>query len=343
MAMHQQVGRMPFLGIGLGRPRGSAADGVRGERFGGRTRALGVAVWVAVGVAVGVALLAGGSDVGAQEPGRPAVGVRFEITAEGFLEGLGERRAAVEADVARRVADHCAAELSYVRWLALTNPPAAGDPPWILLGTMRSQGSSDIPAVVLVFEKRGPGQVSLELLREALYPANVPDQPTQESGRLLDELLDKVRRVFGNSDNLQRVQARFLAGIPIATRLEANPDLERVLLPARWAELLPGDGSQLRAQYEARRAGGARIPVKLQLSPSVPLGERVACAVTLFDYPPVTERSWHAAMPESLSNAVPETVRVFMLEYVKDYNFTPTTANGLVLDPFGDAGGGGAP
>ena len=88
------------------------------------------------------------SRLWAAAPGHPVVGTRFAITAATFRENLGSRRAALEAAVAQRMAQLCAEELSYVEWRALTNEPAADDPPWILRGSMVAGSSSTfIPAV----------------------------------------------------------------------------------------------------------------------------------------------------------------------------------------------------
>ncbi len=299
--------------------------------------------WLLPGTILVAVLLDRGS---AAQVARPAVGIRFAITAPAFVETMGPRLDGLQADAARRIGELCAAELSYVEWRALTNPPAAGDPSWTLKGTMLAEGSSVIPAVVLQFEKMGPGHPATLLVREPLYAANDLEQPTQEEARFRDELLGKLRTVFENSQNLGRLQTRFLAGIPVARRIDANPALQRVVLPARWGEMLPGDGSLLRAQYEVVQPDGGKVGVRVRLSPSVPFSDQVTCAVTLFDYPPVSQMSWHPSMPESLSNAVPDSIRVFMEQYVKDYNYSPATSGDLVLQPFGLpglSGNGGAP
>ncbi len=279
----------------------------------------------------------------ADEPGQPVVGTRFTIAAPAFSENLGSRRAALEAEVAEQMALICAEELSYVDWRALTNAPSADDPTWVLEGSMVAGGSSSfLPPVSVRFERVGPEPSARPLIVGSLYRANDLDQPTQDSKRLRDDLFELVRAVFSNTDHLKRLQTQFLVKIPVARAIEPNPSLERVVLPARWGDLLPGEGSQLRAMYSIRRPDGGTLDVRMDLSPSVAISERIACAVVLFDHPPLPRQTaWHSSMPDSVRSAIPDSVRVFMSQYVKDYSYSPTTMEGLVLQPFDGQGAGG--
>jgi|GEM_PF-3132357 len=296
-----------------------------------------MAVW---GVGVLLAMTGG---LWAATPGHPVVGTRFSITASTFRETLGSRRMALEAEVAQRMAQMCAEELSYVEWRAMTNGPSADDPMWVLKGTMTAGSSSTfIPAVSVQFERVGPEPSTKPLMVEPLYRANDLEQPTQDLPRLREDLLEKVRTVFSNSENLRKLQTQFLVRIPVARAIEPNATLERVVLPARWGDLLPGDGSQLKATYSIRRPDGTTLDVRMDLSPSVAVSDRIACSVTLFDHPPLPRQSaWHPSMPESVRSAIPESVKVFMSQYVKDYSYSPTTMEGLVLQPFDGVGAGG--
>jgi hypothetical protein len=298
--------------------------------------------WTTVVWALGVFLMLTTRSWSAA-PGHPVVGTRFTITAGTFRENLGSRRAALEAAVAQRMAQLCAEELSYVEWQALTNEPAADDPLWVLRGSMVAGSSSTfIPAVSVQFERVGPEPSARPLIVESLYRANDLEQPTQDSSRLREDLLEMVRVVFSNTENLRKLQTQFLVKIPVARALEPNPNLERVVLPARWGDLLPGDGSQLRATYSIRRPDGTTLDVRMDLSPSVAVSDKIACAVTLFDHPPLPRQTaWHISMPDSVRSAIPESIKVFMSQYVKDYSYSPTTMEGLVTQPFEGSGAGG--
>jgi hypothetical protein len=142
---------------------------------------------------------------------------------------------------------------------------------------------------------------------------------------------------------LDLVQERFLAGIPVARALRADPVNQRILLPAFWHEMLPGEGSVVRAQYRARRTPTEVVPVRMRLRPSEEWSGEVGCRVGEFHFPPIDldTPGWMPVMVESLSNAVPGSVVVFMEKYLKDHTFGSTT-NGLVLDPFGGGPTGGA-
>lgn len=298
--------------------------------------------WGAWGLGVFLLVVAGGSGQ-AGSPGHPVVGTRFSIVSPTFSENLGPRRAALEAEVAQRMAQWCGEELSYVEWRALTNAPSADDPPWVLKGTMVAGSSTSfIPPVSVQFEKVGPEPSLKPLIVESLYRANDLDQPTQDAARLRDDLLELIRVVFSNTENLRRLQTQFLVKIPVARALEPNASLERVVLPARWSELLPGDGSQLRATYTVRQPDGSTLDVRMDLSPSVAVSEKIACSVTLFDHPPLPKQTaWHSKMPDSVRSAIPDSIKVFMSQYVKDYSYSPTTLEGLVTKPFEGSGAGG--
>ena len=298
-------------------------------------------VWMSL-MALGVCL-AGGGRAGAAEGPRPVVGVRFSILAREFVETLHSRRPELETLVARRMAELCAGELSYVDWRVLTNAPSTSDPTWVFQGSLISEGSTTFPPVFLVFEGLGPGASRRIQLREQLYAANFPDLPTQDEPRLRDDLLEKVRSVFVNTANIENVQGKFLVSMPVAQSFSAIPDRQRIVLPARWGDMLPGDGSQLSALYLVRQADGEPGRVKLLLTPSVPLRNQVSCKVTLFDDGFADKPPWHPSMPASLSNAIPNSMGVFMVRYVKDYNYTPTLEGGVVMDPIGTPSVGGAP
>ncbi|MGE3313282.1 MAG: hypothetical protein AB7O66_25225, partial [Limisphaerales bacterium] len=203
--------------------------------------------------------------------------------------------------------------------------------------------SSFLPPVSGKFEKIGPEPSVRPLISVPLYRGNDLEQPTQDSRRLRDDLLELVRTVFANSDHLKRIQSQLLVKIPVARTIEPDPTLQRVILPSRWGDLLPGEGSQLRAIYSIRQPDGGLLDVRMDMSPSVAVSERIACAVVLFDHPPLPRQtSWHPSMPDSVQSAIPESVRVFMSQYVKDYSYSPTTMEGLVLQPFEGSGTGGA-
>lgn len=73
----------------------------------------------------------------------------------------------------------------------------------------------------------------------------------------------------------------------------------------------------------------------MDLVPSVAVSDKVACAVTRFDHPPLPRQSaWHPKMPDSVRSAIPESIKVFMSLYVKDYSYSPTKMEGLVTRPF---------
>ncbi|MGE4181723.1 MAG: hypothetical protein AB7J34_18020 [Limisphaerales bacterium] len=297
--------------------------------------------WMFPGLGMLMVLAAGSR---AADPVQPVVGTRFSIAAPVFNENLGSRRSPLEAEVAAQMALICAEELSYVDWRPLTNGPSADDPTWVLEGTMFAGGTSSfLPPVSVKFEKIGPEPSVRPLISVPLYRGNDLEQPTQDSRRLRDDLLELVRTVFANSDHLKRIQSQLLVKIPVARTIEPDPTLQRVILPSRWGDLLPGEGSQLRAIYSIRQPDGGLLDVRMDMSPSVAVSERIACAVVLFDHPPLPRQtSWHPSMPDSVQSAIPESVRVFMSQYVKDYSYSPTTMEGLVLQPFEGSGTGGA-
>lgn len=278
----------------------------------------------------------------AAETRLPVVGTRFAIMARTFAENLGSGRAALETEVARRMAALGAEELGYVEWRALTESPSADDPAWVLEGSMVAGSSSFFPAITLRFKRADAEAGAKPLIAEPLYRANDPEQPIQDAARLRDELLEKVQAAFSNSDNLAILQSQFLVRVPVARALEPNAHLKRVILPRRWGDLLPGEGSLFKAEYAVLEPDGSRVGVKLVLSPSVEVSEKVACSVTRFEYPPVSEATWHPLMPASVSNAIPDSIRVFISQYVKDYSYSPSTMDRLVVDPFGTPSAGGA-
>lgn len=284
-------------------------------------------VWLALSALLGIDGLA------ADGPPR-VVGTRFVIAARTFTDTIPDGGAGLAAEVGTRMAVLAAGELSYLQWRPLTNPPSADDPVWVLKGTLVASGSSKFfPEVTLRFDPGNAPAEARPLISERLYRANDPEQPTQDFARFREELLDKVQSVLSNTDHLRRVQTQLLARIPVASTLEPRPALKRVLLPARWSELLPGEGSQFKAEYAVLAPDGNSVGVRLLLAPSVPVSEKVACSVMRFEFPPLTEGAWHEAMPASISNAIPDTLRVFVSQYVKDYSYSPSTMNGLVLQP----------
>ncbi|MCC7375535.1 MAG: hypothetical protein IT581_12840 [Verrucomicrobiales bacterium] len=281
-------------------------------------------------------------DAQAQGPTKATIGARFEIRAATFSENLGAERSQVEMEMAAWIAEHCRSQLGFLNWQALKSVPSGDDPAWILKVVMANEGSSTIPAVVLLFEKIVNGTSQPLMIRESLYAANDLGQPTQESQRLREDLRLKLGLVLDNEQVVERLQQQFLRGIAVARRLQADPGSQRFLVPATWAELLPGEGSVFRAEYQARRTGEAPIKVKVKMTPSEEWSGAIGCRVREFHFPPVDldQPGWHPDIPQSLSNAVPDSILVFMDRYVKDYTFG-TTTNGLVFTPFTPTTGGG--
>jgi hypothetical protein len=275
-------------------------------------------------------------------PAKATIGARFEIRAATFSNNLGPDRAQVEMEMATWMAEHCRSQLGFLDWQALKPQPSGDDPPWILKVIMANEGSSLIPAVTLLFEKIVNGVPQPLPIRESLYSANDLGQPTQESQRLRDDLRLKLGLILDNEQVIERLQLQFLRGIAVARRLQADPDNQRFLVPAAWADLLPGEGSIFRAEYQARRAGNPPIKVKVKMTPSEEWTGAIGCRVREFHFPPVDldQPGWHPDIPQSLSNAVPDSILVFMDRYVKDYTFG-TTTNGLVFTPFTPTAGGG--
>ncbi|MBL9137245.1 MAG: hypothetical protein JNK85_15340 [Verrucomicrobiales bacterium] len=294
-----------------------------------------------LGVMLGICCL-GGLKVMAQASNRATVGTRFEVKAATFATNLGGDRAGIELEIAGWMAEYCRTHLSFLEWRALPSTPSGDDPPWVLKATMAAEGSSPIPAVVLLFERSVSGAVQPLSIREALYPANDLGQPTQAPSRLREDLRLKLGQILGNEQVVERLQMQFLRGIAVARRLQADPDSQRFLIPATWAEMLPGEGSILRAEYRARRSGNTLIPVRVKMTPSEEWSGAIGCRVREFHFPPVDldQPGWHPDISHSLSNAVPDSILVFMDRYVKDYTFG-TTTNGLVIQPFSPATGGG--
>jgi hypothetical protein len=276
----------------------------------------------------------------------PVVGTRFEIVAPIFTDVLrAERRAACEAEIAVQMAERLRHHRSYLDWRPLTNPPAPTDPPWVLKVTMEQEGPTAIPAIVLVFQSVEPGSRSAVLFKSPLYPANSLEWDAQNDVRLLNDLRQTNEITLNNTFNIQTLQREFLCRIPLVNRLIVNPTFERFLVPTPWGILLPGEGSVLRASYRATRQS-TPIPVQVKLIPSEEWPDGVGCRVREFNFPPTFisnatgEHTWHQTMPESLSNAIPDSIRVFMDAYQKDHTFG--TANGLVTD-FATSTAGGTP
>lgn len=306
-----------------------------------RRRTLFGAARVWIGLRLGVWALAGTAAM-AQGPGKASVGTRFEVKAATFATNLGGDRAAIELETATWLAELCRSQLSFLDWRPLATTASGDDPPWILKVTMANEGSSPIPAVVLLFERSVNGAVQPLSIREALYPANDLGQPTQDAQRLREDLRLKLTQALGNEQIVERLHLQFLRGIAVARTLQADAESQRFLIPAAWADLLPGEGSILRAEYRARRSGSALVPVRVKMTPSEEWSGAIGCRVREFHFPPIDldQPGWHPDISHSLSNAVPDSILVFMDRYVKDYTFG-TTTNGLVLQPFTPTAGGG--
>ncbi|MCC6232169.1 MAG: hypothetical protein IT580_05965 [Verrucomicrobiales bacterium] len=273
---------------------------------------------------------------------RGVVGVRFEIDAKRVLMNLSAARAGVEAAATAQLTERCRDRFPYVEWRPLTNAPASNDPPFLLRVSMTAVGGAPVPEVVLRAEKRVSGSVQRLGLERVLYLANDMGQPYQNATRLAEDLARHLGDWYANEQVLDLVQERFLAGIPVARRLRADPVNQRFVLPAFWHEMLPGEGSIVRAQYQVRRSPADLVPVRLRLRPSEEWSGEVGCRVREFHFPPIDldTPGWMPVMVESLSNAVPGSVVVFMEKYMKDHTYGSTT-NGLVLDPFDASGVGG--
>lgn len=287
-------------------------------------------------------LLAGVGDLGA-DPDRAAIEVRFEMDAPIFgafgeddWDAIGD---AAESKVTRDAGSYW----GFLDW----DPGADSDPSaaWIIKleeveQDLTSEGETFTDSVIRL---RHYGEIGGERFhfeqtdeKETLYawgslkPTQQPDSLKEDITRRLDKQLETLVTDWKVEE--------FTKLIPISDTMIADSEKKRLVVPLRIAELRARTDSILKVILVVQDTDEAHLKLLVASTVNEEGPHKDFVRAKILDYVqedvilPISEDPWWQEPLADIISHAPD-VRVYMLVYEPSLTSTPTTAEGVVLDP----------
>ncbi len=270
---------------------------------------------------------------------RPVVVTSLVLEAPG-LALQGEQRQALQQAAADELATLGERHFRFVDWRALHQLPDASDTPLLQdkanelrlhLVAETQQFGEDLN---LVYRGRSPedGELQLALPAETLV-SWFEIRPEQDAlrGALESRIREHLRAHFAGDDFLAKLEAQFLRRVTLTRSLQAQADLQAIVIPLAFHELAAAPGSKLGVTFSARNQDAELQDGRIELEPvgRAEGGRLAQCVIELFRFPPILVpqtgsatgtasggSNWDERIPALLNSESLRNVRVYMARYV---------------------------
>jgi hypothetical protein len=249
---------------------------------------------------------------------RPQVGVDLRIDSRRIQDGLGDRAAAVEAEIEDELATEIESHFQFVNWVS----PASGS------------GSS--ATLVFTLEEGRPGLCPPPIEQRMSVAHAAGDLPIGDEIELFDGCehtplfqMDDLSpfktavvegfRSFLVESRRERLERQFLARIPIANSIEHDAVQQTVLVPLTLGELRAAEASEMLVDFAVESTELDReLRGEITVHPWRDQGGKLGCRPSRFFFAPrsIDTDGWHPDLPIVLDRLV--SVHVYMTSYVHD-------------------------
>lgn len=266
---------------------------------------------------------------------RPVVVTSLVLEAPGLALQDSQRQALQEA-AADELATLGALHFRFVDWRALHQLPDTSDtsPPQDEPNELRlhlvaetQQFGEDLD---LVYRGRSPEDGELQLALPAVKLFSWFDiRPEQDALRAALEsgIREHLRAHFEGDDFLAKLEAQFLRRVTLTRSLQAQADLQAIVIPLAFHELAAAPGSKLGVTFSAPNQDAELQDGRIELEPvgRAEGGQLAQCVIEVFRFPPIQVpqtggvsggSNWDARIPALLNSENLRNVRVFMARYV---------------------------
>lgn len=246
----------------------------------------------------------------------------------GYSPELQER---IRMRIEEMALDRCDKQFPYYHWVGSTTSPSDREVAHVEI-RLTGNGPNALPTIRLETSARNADGLfeSVQFPSGELFPSGdpLPDWDPSFGPERVDQLVeefrekgcDAVRDVFVANLHIWKTVMR---DVPIALVVLVREQQQLLILPLKAEQLRAARMSTVEIGFHSEASPGARQVGYVQARPA---GESLdeehfglqEFSVTRFEFAPLVSTVWHDQIPSVLrDNVIPETVRVYMVEYVR--------------------------
>jgi len=255
--------------------------------------------------------------------GKKVIGTEFQIKSDFFEFHMKKDLPHLERELSDELAQLGNDNLTFLDWKNAHVPQGLRQASAMLVVYLEGRTSGTGEETWLRVEGQRRGQV-YHFDDQLVMPLYSPYQdPPVKAETLKRDVRARLQSIFSPGGMRDRLMGDFLSHVPISNQAVVLEKHELLAIPLSEKVLAVAAGSEMLLALNSQPSPDLRGVAKLQLAiAEAKLGdeqlkEQIQCTVSSFDFGITRVKGWHREIPAVFKNAVPNTLTVSMIRYIR--------------------------